>query len=86
MPEDNKQDDSMALILVELRSLNRTLRMLASHLMAITEATPMVPTMSDELAQRLPEPLVRRLRGMEPGRREQLLGELRRAWEGDRES
>jgi hypothetical protein len=36
MPEDNKQDDSMALILAELRSLNRTLRMLASHPMAVT--------------------------------------------------
>ena len=86
MPEDNNQDDSMALILAELRSLNRTLRMLASHLMAITEAPPMVPTVRDELPQRLPDPLVRRLRGMEPVRREQLLGELRRAWEGDRES
>jgi hypothetical protein len=41
MPEDNKQDEPMALILAELRSLNRTLRML--DLMAITEALPMVP-------------------------------------------
>ena len=49
MPEDNKQDDSMALILAELRSLNRTLRMLASHLMAVTEAPPMVPTVQGGL-------------------------------------
>jgi hypothetical protein len=79
MPE---LDDPMALILAELRSLNRTLRMLASHLMAVTEVPPTVPAISDELPQRLPEPLERRLRGMDPEQREQLLGELRRAWNG----
>jgi hypothetical protein len=30
MPDDDKPDDPMALILAELRSLNRTLRMLAN--------------------------------------------------------
>jgi hypothetical protein len=79
MPE---LDDPMALILAELRSLNRTLRMLAGHLMAVTEVPPTVPAVRDVLPQRLPEPLERRLRRMDPERREQLLGELRRAWNG----
>jgi hypothetical protein len=82
MPDDDKPDDPMALILAELRSLNRTLRMLASHLMAVSEEPPVVPAMRDVLPRRLPEPLEQRLRAMEPERREQLLGELRRAWTG----
>jgi hypothetical protein len=82
MPDDDKPDDPMALILAELRSLNRTLRMLASHLMAVSEEPLGVPAMPDVLPRRLPEPLERCLRAMEPERREQLLGELRRAWTG----
>jgi hypothetical protein len=51
MPDDIKLDDPMALILAELKSLNRTVRMLASHLMEIAEAPPrptvdaMIPAM-----------------------------------------
>jgi hypothetical protein len=80
-------DDPMMLILAELKSLNRTMRLLAGHLMD-REAPPrsaadgMFPLMSDELPQRLAEPIRQRLREMEPGRREHLLGELRRAWDG----
>ena len=38
--------------------------------------------MSDDLPRILPEPIMRRPREMEPGRREHLLSELRRAWDG----
>ena len=85
MPEDKTSDDPMILILAELKSLNRTLKLLAGHLMD-HEAAPrqavngMIPLVSDELPQRLAEPFVRRLREMEPRRREHLRGELRRAW------
>jgi hypothetical protein len=85
MPEP--PDDPMMLILAELKSLNRTMRLLAGHLMD-REALPrsavdgMFPLMSDELPQRLAEPVRQRLSEMEPGRREHLLGELRRAWDG----
>jgi hypothetical protein len=68
-------DDPLMLILAELKSVNRTLRILASHLMERSES----PSSSDELPQRLPEPFLRRLREMEPDRREHLLSELRKA-------
>ena len=86
MSEGEKPNDPMVLILAELKSLNRTMRLLASHLMD-HEAPPrsavdgMLPLMSDELPQRLAKPIMQRLREMEPGRREHLLGALRRAWE-----
>jgi hypothetical protein len=85
MPEP--PDDPIMLILAELKSLNRTMRLLAGHLME-REALPrsavdgMLPLMSDELPRRLAEPIRKRLSEMEPGRREHLLGELRRAWDG----
>ena len=40
MPDDTNLNEPMALILAELKSLNRTLKMLATHLMDITEAPP----------------------------------------------
>ena len=58
MLEDKTSDDPMILILAELKSLNRTLKLLAGHLMD-QEAPPrpavdgMIPLMSDELPQRL---------------------------------
>jgi hypothetical protein len=86
MPEP--PDDPMMLILAELKSLNRTMRLLAGHLID-REASPGLAAvdgtfslMRDELPQRLAEPIRRRLSEMEPGRREHLLGELRRAWDG----
>jgi hypothetical protein len=89
MPDDTTLKDPMTLILVELKSLNRTVRMLASHLMDMAEGSPgtavgrgMIPAMNDELPEALPDPLIKRLRAMEPDRREHLLGELRRAWNG----
>jgi hypothetical protein len=87
MLEDNTSDDPMILILAELKSLNRTLRLLAGHFMdhegpLRREGDGMNPLMSGELPQRLEEPIRQRLREMEPRRREHLLGELRRAWDG----
>ena len=67
MPEDKTPDDPMFLILAEPKSINRTLRLLAGHLMD-HEAPPrpavdeIIPFMSDQLPQRLAEPFVRRLR------------------------
>jgi len=89
MPEEKSADDPMILILAELKSLNRTLKLLAAHLMDIAdhEAPPgrtdgrTIPFTSDELPQRLPEPIMQRLHEMEPRRRDHLLSELRRAWE-----
>ena len=87
MPEDKTSVDPMILILAELKSLNRTLKLLTAHLM--DQGAPprpagdgMTPVIADELPQRLPEPIMQRLREMEPGRRERLLIELRRAWDG----
>jgi hypothetical protein len=87
MPEDKFSDAPMILVLAELKSINRTLKLLAAHLMD-QEAPPTraavdgtIPFMSDELPKRLPEPVVQRLHAMEPRRRDYLLGELRRAWE-----
>jgi hypothetical protein len=90
MPEDRTSDDTMMLILSELKSLNRTMRLLAGHFMDLAdlEAPPrqagdgMIHFTSNELPQRLAEPIMVRLREMEPRRREHLLGELRRAWDG----
>ena len=85
MPEDKSSDDPMMLILAELRTLNRTMRVLTGYLMD-REPQPTlaenrtIPLMSDDLPQRLPESIMQRLREMEPRRRERLLGELRRAW------
>jgi hypothetical protein len=79
-------DDPMVQILAELRSLNRTLRMLASHLMDLGEAPPrpagqgMITPISDALPKGLAAPIAKRLRDMDPQRREHLLGELKRAW------
>ena len=87
MPEDKPSDDPLILILAELKSLNRTLKLLAAHPMD-HDAPPRrpvdgtIPPMSDDLPRILPEPIMRRLREMEPGRREHLLSELRRAWDG----
>ena len=84
-PEDKSSDDPMMLILAELRTLNRTMRVLTGYLMD-REPQPTlaenrtIPPMSDDLPQRLPESIMQRLREMEPTRRDHLLGELRRAW------
>ena len=103
---DNSQLDDLMAILAELKSLNRTARALASHLMDGTEAPldrtgvspprlttgQALPVLSDEppqrdpeaddLPQRLPKPLDRHIREMALERREQLLGDLERAWKG----
>ena len=42
MPEDKPSDDPLILILAELKSLNRTLKLLAAHLMD-HEAPPRRP-------------------------------------------
>ena len=100
MPDNIQLDDLMAQILAELKSLNRTARLLVSHLMESAEAPPaqstgrqMPPAMSDglpqklpeadELPQRLPQRLERGIREMGVERREQLLGELEKAWKGN---
>jgi hypothetical protein len=76
----------MVQILAELRILNRTLRMLATRLMDLGEAPPRpvvqgtITPISDALPQGLAAPIAKRLRDMDPQRREHLLGELQRAW------
>ena len=100
MPDYIQLDDLMAQILAELKSLNRTARLLVSHLMESAEAPPAqstgrqtLPVMSnelpqglpeaDELPQKLPPRLERGIREMALERREQLLGDLEKAWKGN---
>ena len=100
MSDSNQPDDLMAQILAELKSLNRTARLLVSHLMESAEAPPAqstgrqtLPVMSNELPQRLPEAdelpqrlpprLEKGIREMALERREQLLGDLEKAWKGN---
>ena len=100
MSDNTQQDDLMTQILAELKSLNRTARLLVTYLMESTEAPPAqstgrqtLPAMSDglpqklpeadELPQRLPPRLERGIREMGVERREQLLGELEKAWKGN---
>ena len=79
-------DDPMVQILAELRSLNRTLRMLATHFMDLGETPPRpmvqgtTTPINDTLPDGLAAPIAKRLRDMDPQRREHLLGELQRAW------
>ena len=100
MPDNAQMDDLMAQILAELKSLNRTARLLVTHLMESTEPPPAqstgrqtLPVMSnelpqglpeaDELPQKLPPRLERGIREMALERREQLLGDLEKAWKGN---
>lgn len=90
MPEDKSPDDPMILILAELKGLNRTLKLLAAHFMDLMDREApsglggggTIPFIQDELPQSLPEPIVQRLHEMDPRRRDRLLSDLRRAWEG----
>ena len=100
MSDSTQLDDLMTQILTELKSLNRTARLLVTHLMESAEAPlaqstgrQTLPAMSNEFAQTLPEAdelperlpprLEKGIREMALERREQLLGDLEKAWKGN---